>query len=89
MAALSLGPIDLDLALRELIQQDSVVSCKCVMPCIDSLFVGVVEQQCLFGQVVECVKVLNAEVTNAFDAVHDISDLTLEFRPFDRSVNAH
>ena len=89
MAALSLSPIYLNLALSELIQQDSIVPTKCVMPGIECLLVGVVEQQSLFGQVVESVKVLDAEVTDAFDAVHDVCDLTFEFRPFNRSVNAH
>ena len=89
MTTLSLGPVHLDLALRELILQDLVVASKCVMPSVDSLFVGVVEQQSLLGQVIKCVEVLNAEVTDAFDAVHYVSDLSLEFRPFDRSVNAH
>ena len=89
MAALSLSPIDLNLALSELIQQDSIVPTECVMPGIECLLVGVVEQQSLFGQVVESVKVLDAKVTDAFDAVHYISDLTFKFRPFYRSVNAH
>jgi len=89
MAALSLSPIDLNLALSELIQQDSIVPTECVMPGIECLLVGVVEQQSLFGQVVESVKVLDAEVADAFDAVHDVCDLTFKFRPFYRSVNAH
>ena len=89
MSRFSLCPVDFLLTLLDLIKQDCIVACECVVPLVQDFVVRIVKEERLFSEVVECIKILNREMANALNPVHNICELSLKISSLGVCVNSH